>query len=81
VKHSAAASHQILSNRLARIDEILARPLINDNTRTDYEAARAQVEKALEALPAVCKSCGTVITSAESLRTGLGSECRTKGAA
>jgi hypothetical protein len=80
-KRAVSASHQILTNRLAAIDDLLGRDLINDNTRADYEKARQNVVKALEVLPDVCSACDRPITSAASLAAHKGSTCRRKGAA
>jgi RNA polymerase-binding transcription factor DksA len=80
-RQSVAASTQILRNRLAQIERVLASEQINEDTRADYEAKRAGVVKALEALPAVCEDCGAPISSARSLAAGRGSHCRRKGAA
>ena len=80
-RRSVAASTQILCNRLAQIERVLASEQINEDTRSDYEAKRAGVVKALEALPAVCEDCGAPISSSRSLAVGKGSGCRRKGAA
>lgn len=80
-RQSVAASSKILRNRLAQIERVLASEQINEDTRSDYEAKRVGVAKALEALPAVCEDCGAPITSARSLASGRGSACRRNGAA
>lgn len=80
-RQSVAAGRKILSNRLARIDEILGRELLADATRADYTAARQSVVKALAALPEVCEDCGAPIRSVRSLADGRGSHCRRKGVA
>jgi RNA polymerase-binding transcription factor DksA len=80
-RQSVVATTQVLRNRLAQIERVLASEQINEVTRSEYEAKRAGVVKALEALPAVCEDCGAPISSARSLSVGRGSQCRRKGAA
>lgn len=80
-RQSVAASTQVLRNRLAQIERVLAAENVNEDTRADYEVKRSGVVKALEALPVVCEDCGAPISSARSLASGRGSACRRKGAA
>jgi hypothetical protein len=80
-RQSVAASTQVLRNRLAQIERVLGAENVNEDTRADYEAKRAGVVKALEAMPAVCEDCGAPISSGRSLAAGKGSACRRKGAA